>query len=260
MTVGPQLAAEFLPEVRIEPTARRIRCFIDSTPVADSVNAVLLFEQSHLPVYYLPLADIDQSLLEPSPTTSLCPRKGTASYFHVRVGDRLVEDAAWYYPEPLDTCPDIAAYVAFYWNKVDRWMEEDDEVFKHARDPYHRVDALHSSRHVQIVVNGEIVADTVRPRLLFETGLPTRYYIPKLDVRADVLTPTDTSSICPYKGTASYWTLRVGDVELVDAVWSYARPIPECPKVENLLCFFDEKVDAVIVDGVKQARPQTPWS
>lgn len=100
--------------------------------------------------------------------------------------------------------PELSGLVLFYWDRVDHWYEEDEEVFKHARDPYHRVDALQSSRHVQVVVNGEIVADTKRPVLLFETGLPTRYYIPATDVRTDLLTATDTASVCPYKGTATY--------------------------------------------------------
>jgi len=143
---------------------------------------------------------------------------------------------------------------------MDAWFEEDDEVFVHPRDPYHRVDVLNSSRHVKVIVGGEVVAETTRPRLLFETGLPTRYYIPKLDVRLDLLTPTNTSTRCPYKGKASYWTVNLGGKEFTDIVWGYPAPIPECPKIENLLCFYDEKVDAVYVDGELQPKPVTPWS
>jgi uncharacterized protein (DUF427 family) len=110
------------------------------------------------------------------------------------------------------------------------------------------------------VVGGEVVAETTRPRLLFETGLPTRYYIPKLDVRLDLLTATNTSTRCPYKGKASYWSVDVNGKAFTDIVWGYPAPIPECPKIENLLCFYDEKVDAVYVDGELQKRPVTPWS
>lgn len=156
--------------------------------------------------------------------------------------------------------PELSGLVLFYWDRVDHWYEEDEEVFKHARDPYHRVDALQSSRHVQVVVNGEIVADTKRPVLLFETGLPTRYYIPATDVRTDLLTATDTASVCPYKGTATYWSLTVGDRTIADAVWNYPHPVAQVPTIAGLLCFFDERVDHVIVDGVEQPTPVTPWS
>ena len=114
-------------------------------------------------------------------------------------------------------------------------------------------------QHVQVVVDGVTVADTHRPHLLFETGLPTRYYIPKLDVRMDLLTPTATQSRCPYKGKAMYWSLTVGDRQYQDIVWSYSPPIPECTRIDNLLAFYNEKVD-IIVDGEKQSRPKTPWS
>jgi uncharacterized protein (DUF427 family) len=143
---------------------------------------------------------------------------------------------------------------------MDRWLEEDDEVWVHPRDPYHRVDVLNSSRHVQVKIGGEIVADTRRPRLLFETGLPTRYYFPKVDVRLDLLADSDTASRCPYKGVASYYSAQVGNQVIQDAAWYYQLPIPECPKIENMICFFDERVEAILVDGEALPRPTTPWS
>jgi uncharacterized protein (DUF427 family) len=142
---------------------------------------------------------------------------------------------------------------------VDAWFEEDDEVFVHARDPYHRVDVLNSSRHVRVEIDGATVAASRRPRLLFETGLPTRYYLPKADVRMDLLEPTDTTTRCPYKGEAIYWSARIGGQLREDVVWSYPYPIPEIPKIEHLLAFFNERVD-LYVDGELQVRPQTPWS
>jgi uncharacterized protein (DUF427 family) len=143
---------------------------------------------------------------------------------------------------------------------MDAWFEEDDEVYVHARDPYKRVDVLHSSRHVKVVVAGEVVADSRRPALLFETGLPTRYYLPKADVRMDLLMPSDTETQCPYKGTASYYSVRSGSFLARDIAWYYRRPILECSPTENLVCFFDERVDAVYVDGELQDRPRTRWS
>ena len=162
--------------------------------------------------------------------------------------------------KPLDGAPDLSAFVAFYWNKVDNWFEEDEEVFVHARDPYKRVDALRSSRHVEIRVHGETVADTTRPILLFETGLPTRYYIPKLDVRLDLLTPTDTVTRCPYKGQARYWNVTAGGRVVEDAGWSYTYPLPAMSSVAAHVCFFQERVDETWVDDEQVERPQTPWS
>jgi uncharacterized protein (DUF427 family) len=260
MPTAVQHAKDLLPDVRLEPTQRRIRAVVDNHTVADSTAAFVLFERNHLPVYYFPRTDLVEEHLLPSDHHTDCPRKGTASYFHLRVGDRIIENAVWYYPEPLEHLPELAGLAALYWGRVDHWLEEDDEVFKHARDPYHRVDVLRSSRHVQVIVNGAVVAETNRPSLLFETGLPTRFYIPAADVRMELLRPTQTSSVCPYKGTARYWSVTVGDVTLPDAAWSYPTPIPECPKIEGLVCFFDERVEAIVVDGVVQPKPRTPWS
>ena len=133
-------------------------------------------------------------------------------------------------------------------------------MFVHPRDSHHRVDVLNSSRHVRVVVGGEAVADSHRPRLLFETGLPTRYYLPRMDVRMDLLTESETVTHCPYKGRTVHYDLALGDRSVRDIAWSYPFPIPECPKIENLICFYDERVDLVELDGEAQPRPQTPWS
>ena len=245
--------------VRTEPNRRRVRVFFGGEAVADSSATIYLFETGHLPVYYFPRADVRFDLLDPTSEKSHCPYKGDASYYTVVAGGRRYENAVWAYPEPIASVPELADYVAFYWAKADAWYEEDDEVFKHPRDPYHRVDVLSSSRHVEVRVGGVLVADSRRPRLLFETGLPVRYYLPKLDVRQDLLVPSPTRSRCPYKGEAVYWSVRDGDELLEDIVWSYPAPIPEAPKIENLLAFYNEKTD-ITVDGVLQERPATQWS
>jgi uncharacterized protein (DUF427 family) len=176
------------------------------------------------------------------------------------IGARTAEHAAWSYPDPpLDRLA-LRDHVAFEWARMDAWFEEDDEVYVHARDPYKRVDVLHSSRLVQVVVGREVVAETRRPWLLFETGLPTRYYLPKADVRMDWLVPSDTETRCPYKGVASYYSVRIGSTLVRDIAWCYRHPIPECSKIENLVCFFNERVDALYVDGVLQSKPRTRWS
>jgi uncharacterized protein (DUF427 family) len=153
----------------------------------------------------------------------------------------------------------IDGYTRIQWDGVDAWFEEDEEVFKHPRDPYHRVDVRDSSRHVRVIVDGVVVAESTRPRLLFETGLPTRYYLPKLDVRMDLLSPTTTASVCPYKGEAEYWSITTNGTTHSDLVWGYRDPIPEAFKIAGLVCFYNEKVD-IEIDGQLAGRPQTPFS
>lgn len=251
-TLSPRLATG----VAIEPCPRWVRAYFGGVAIADSKRALLAFEPKRLPVYWFPVEDVRMDLLTPArqgPPTSGIER------WTLQVGDRNVPNAAWGYPDPGPERAALAGHIAFYWSRMDAWFEEDDEVFVHARDPYSRVDVLHSSRHVRVERNGELLAESTRPRLLFETGLPTRYYLPKQDVRMELLAPSATTTRCPYKGEAVYWSLRQGDEIVPDFVWSYPSPIPECAKIENLLCFFNERVD-IIVDGELQPRPHTEWS
>jgi uncharacterized protein (DUF427 family) len=242
-----------------ESYPRRVRAFLDGVTVADSTRALLLLEAGHLPVYYFPPQDVATDRLEPTDKVTHCPYKGEASHRSVRVGDRVAGNAAWSYLDPLPERSDIQGYLAFYWDQMDAWFEEDDEVFVHPRDPYHRVDVLSSSRHVRVAVAGVPLAETHRPWLLFETGLPTRYYLPKADVRMELLVPTDSQTQCPYKGRARYWSAKLGDTVAEDLAWSYPFPIPECPKIENLVAFYNERAD-IWVDGELQPKPETPWS
>jgi uncharacterized protein (DUF427 family) len=245
-------------DLQFEPTARRVRVMFGGATIADSRAVMLMIEKRRLAVYYFPIKDVRQDLLVETDYRGQHAGRGEATFYSVKVGNKVAEKAAWRYLNPER--PELKDYIAFYWDKMDAWFEEDDEVFVHPRDPYHRVDVLNSSRHVKVIVGGEVVAESRRPRLLFETGLPVRYYIPKVDVRLDLLMPTNTSTRCPYKGKASYWSVNVKGKEFKDIVWGYPAPIPECSKIENLLCFYDEKVDAVYVDGEQQQRPVTPWS
>jgi uncharacterized protein (DUF427 family) len=232
----------------IEETPKRVRAAFGGETVADSRRVKMLHETGYLPVYYFPKEDVRADLLEKSEHTTHCPFKGNASYWNVRVGDRIAGNAAWGYPEPTDTSPIPADHVAFYWDRMDAWFEEDEEVFVHPHDPYHRVDVLDSSRKVTVRVGGEVVAETQRPKLLFETSLPTRYYIPPEDVRRELLVPSDTVTGCPYKGDASYYSARVDGERVEDVAWTYPEPRPEAQKVRDHLCFYDEKVE-VEVDG-----------
>src|ERR1051326_4643962 len=208
----PELGEEDLRKgqhrVQVEPTPRRVRVVFNGETIADSKRALLLRETGHLPVYYFPPDDVRGEFLEPTPHQTHCPFKGDASYWSVTVGDRVAQNAVWGYLDPLPGRADIRGYRAFYWKLMDAWYEEDEQVFEHPRDPYHRVDVLQSSRHVRVEIDGQTLAESTRPQLLFETGLPTRYYLPIEDVRMDLLEPTETSSVCPYKGSAAYWRLR----------------------------------------------------
>jgi uncharacterized protein (DUF427 family) len=140
--------------------------------------------------------------------------------------------------------------VAFYHGAMDKWLEEDEEVIGHPHDPYHRVDVLESSRHVKVNVNGGTVAETKRPKILFETSLPPRYYIPPEDVRKELLVESETKTVCPYKGVASHWSVEGGE-RIEDGAWSYPEPLPEAQKVQGHLCFYDGKTELEI-DGESQ--------
>jgi uncharacterized protein (DUF427 family) len=245
-----------MPEgVWMEPSPRWVRAYFGGVKVADSKRALLLWEEGPLPTYWFPTDDVGtEYLTQEGPASG----SGTVSWT-LQVGERVAEHAARSEPEASGERAALRDHIAFDWNTIDSWFEEDDEVFVHPRDPYHRVDVLRSSRHVRVEVNGVTVADTHRPTFLFETKLPTRYYIPKQDIRMDLLVPTQKHTSCPYKGTASYWSVRAGDALVADVVWGYPTPIPECAKIENLLSFFNEKVD-IFIDGEHEERPKTQWS
>ena len=241
--------------IYFEDSPRRIRARLGGETVVDSRHAKLLHEHAHLPIYYFPEDEVRMDLLVPSNKHTTCPYKGEASYWSVHAGGRVAEDAVWSYPEPIEDAPPLTGYFAFFWHKMDEWLEEDEPAIVHARDPYHRVDVLDTSRHVRIIVNGETVADTTRARVLYETGLPPRWYVPREDVLLEALEQSETSTGCAYKGFASYWS--VGDED--DLVWSYAEPRHEAARIAGYLAFFNERVD-IEVDGEPQERPQTQWS
>jgi uncharacterized protein (DUF427 family) len=257
---GPGFAER--PDYRVDlvPCLKRVRAEFGGEVIVDSTRALVLRETEHVAVYYFPRADVRFDLLEATAHHSHCPFKGDAVYWSVEAGGKQSENSVWGYPEPFDEVPDLADLVAFYWDRVDHWYEEDEEVFVHARDPYVRVDILPSSRSVRVEVKGEVVAETTRALFLFETGLPVRYYIPKDDVRMNLFTPSDTQSVCPYKGTAHYWSVKIGGEKYEDLVWSYPDPVHESALIKDYICFFNERVDALTVDGVTQEKPQTKWS
>lgn len=223
--------------------------------IADSREAMVLRQHGFLPVYYLPKRDVRTNLLEPSAHTTSSPYKGTASYWTVRAGERRAESAAWSYLEPKPGSPDTRGFLSFDFHSMDAWYEEDEQIAVHARDPYHRVDALRSSRRVRVSIDGVVVADSSRPVLLFETGLVTRYYLPLQDVRIDLLEPSETFTMCPYKGRAGYYSARIGGTGHEDVAWYYPRPLRDVAKIENYLCFWNERY-AIEVEGEDLRSPE----
>jgi uncharacterized protein (DUF427 family) len=242
--------------VRVEQGAKRVRVYLAGRLVADTRRPFLVWEIPYFPTYYLPLADV-QAKLEPTGNTEHSPSRGEAEILDVRVDGATAAGAARRYPDsPLAPLRDL---VRFTWAEMDEWLEEDEPVYTHPRDPYTRVDILASSQHVRVEIDGVTVADSVRPHILFETGLPPRYYLPLPDVRTELLVPSDTTSHCPYKGTAGYWSVDAGHGVRPDLVWIYRTPLPESQKVAGLACFYNEKVD-LYLDGELQDRPRTHFS
>jgi len=233
--------------VNYEASPKRIRVVYKEEVIVDATDALILYESNHVPIYYFPRNSVDFNKLIPSDHLTNCPFKGNASYYSIIVNDYKSENAVWSYENPFDEILGIKNYVAFYWNKVDHWYEEDEEVFVHARNPRVRIDILNSSRKVRVLINNEILAETVRAKFLIETNHPTRYYIPRDDVAIQLL-PSSTITYCPYKGKARYYSIRVGDVMYKDIVWFYQDPVSESDKIKNYLCFYDEKVDEISVD------------
>ena len=245
--------------IYFEDFPRRIRARFGGETVVDSRHGKLLHEHGKLPVYYFPEAEVRTDLLEPSDHVTRCPWKGEASHHTLRVGDAVSENAAWSYPDPIEEAPPLAGHLAFYWDRVEEWLEEDEPLIVHARDPYHRVDTLDTSRHVRIEVGGETVAESERARVIFETGLPPRWYLPPDDVRSEALVLSDKRTGCAYKGYASYFSVKAGGVEEEDLVWVYPEPLRDAERVKDRLCFFNERVD-LYLDGELQERPRTQWS
>lgn len=246
-------------QLRVEPSPRWVRGEFEGEMVVDSRQVLLVLPDHRPPTYYFPRKDILIGHLRASDRLAHFPILGDTQFWDLAGSGEVISNAAFEHTALPDDLSPLRDYVAFKWNAMDHWYEEDEEVFVHARNPYTRIDAIRSTRHVRVEVNGRTVADSHAPVLLFETGLPTRYYLPKEDIQMAWLQPTDTHTSCPYKGTASYWNLSVDGTEYPDFVWGYPDPIPEADKVKGMYCFYNEKVD-IYVDGELQPRPQTPWS
>ena len=243
-------------DIPVEQGAKRVRAYLGGTPVADTVRPLLVWEIPYYPTYYFPAADVREDLLHTDDEGDR--RAADGERLTIRVGEREARGAATRFGEAAPT-EQLRNTVRLEWTAMDAWFEEDEEVFTHARDPHRRIDILGSSRHVRVEVACETVAESTSPRLLFETGLPVRYYLPKPDVRLDLLERSATVTHCAYKGRAETFSVRAGGRLHENVAWSYPAPLPESQKVAGLIAFYNEKVD-IFVDGEREERPVTPFS
>jgi uncharacterized protein (DUF427 family) len=226
------------------PVPRRIRATLHDRVVLDTTDAIYLWEFPPYPQYYVPLADLADGVLTDTGETA------TFAHGTARV-HRAGNGTAWVYDEGV-----AAGRVRFEWSALDSWFEEDEEVFVHPRNPYSRVDAVKSTRHVTVTAAGQVLADSTATVIVFETGLPPRYYFPRTSVRLEHLTPSDTVTACPYKGrTSAYWSVPT----VPDVAWSYDFPTAPLLPIANHVAFFNENVD-IAIDDVPQDRPVTPFS
>ena len=249
----PEMAAA---RGRVEPAPRRVRGFLGHELAFDTTSARYVWEVPYYPQYYIPLADVRTEFLrdENHPQkVQLGP-----SRLHSVVGAGLAYKSAARVFD-ADSGSPVAGTVRFEWDKL-RWFEEDEPIYGHPRNPYSRVDALRSHRHIRVDLDGVVLADTHTPVLLFETGLPTRYYIDPTDVAFEHLEPSSTQTLCPYKGvTSGYWSVRAGDTVHPDLAWTYHYPLPSVAPIAGMVAFYNEKLD-IVVDGVGLARPHTQFS
>jgi uncharacterized protein (DUF427 family) len=222
---------------------RRVRGVFAEKTIFDTTAGRLLHESQILPVLYVPEADVATELLVPTDTSTYCPFKGDASYWSVKVGGRISDDAAWAYLEPNPESEWLRGHYAFYWDRLDAWFDEDEEVFKHLRDPYHRVDVRRSSRPVTVSAGGETIAESQSAMVLSETGVPNRFYFPMDDVRRDVLEPTDESTHCSYKGDARFWSVKVDGKTLENAVFAYTDPFDDARRVAGYVSFLHDEIN-----------------
>lgn len=253
------LLNQSLSTLRYEPTSKRVRASLGSRPVLDTTRALLIWEPRRtVPVYAVPEADVLAELTESAVEVTRPPDEATVlthddafalhtadgTALDVRVPGHGLEAAAF---RPAD--PELQGLVLLDFRAFD-WLEEDEHIHAHPRDPFHRIDIIPGSRHVRVELEGMVLAESVHPVMLFETSFPPRYYVPAKDVRWDTLVATETSSVSPYKGTANYWGPASGGR---DVAWSYAEPLPESAAVAGLVAFFNERTD-FILDGHRLGR------
>jgi uncharacterized protein (DUF427 family) len=242
---------------RVEPVPRRIRAWLGGELVLDTTRALYVWEHPAYPQYYIPLADVREGLLRPEGRTQDSAR-GQVALQALHAGG--LERPAAAKLLAASTIAALSGTVRFDWAALDAWFEEEEQVFVHPRSPYARVDAIRSAREVRVELEGLRLAQSPSPVMVFETGLPTRYYLDRTEVSFEHLMPSETVTACPYKGTTSgYWSARVGETVHRDVAWAYDFPAHALSAIAGLLCFFNERVDTYL-DGELLERPDTPYS
>lgn len=263
--------AQGITELRYQRSDKRIRAQIAGRTVVDSERAVLVWEPRRvMPCYAVPVPDVLVPLLPAttaggdgaahagSPGGTFRAHTAPGVELSLRVGggwgsERVLEGAAF---QPTDA--DLDGYVLLDFDAFDCWLEEDEAITGHPRDPFHRFDVRRSSRHVQVLLGERLLADSRAPRLVFETLLPVRFYLPRQDVQQHLLQPSRRQTVCPYKGQASYWSVQLDGYLAEDLLWSYEQPLAPAAELAGLMCFFDERVD-LVVDGVRRERRAGVW-
>jgi uncharacterized protein (DUF427 family) len=240
---------------RVEHAPRRVRAFLGPQLIFDTMSARYVWEVPYYPQYYIPHEDVRAEFLRDENHAQKV-QFGPSRTFSLVGNGQTYPSAARLFD---NSDSPVAGLVRFNWEPL-TWFEEDEPIYGHPRNPYVRVDALRSHRHITVALDGIVLADTKDPVLLFETGLPTRYYIDRTDVAFEHLEPSDTQTLCPYKGvTSGYWSVRVGDAVHADLAWTYHYPLPAVAPIANMVAFYNEKLD-ITVDGETLARPQTQFS
>ena len=254
------LANKLLAEgpVRVLPTSRRIRIVLNQTYIADTTSALLVWEHPYYPQYYIPLSSFADGSAQLTESLNKHVQK-----LELRANGTVIKDQAIALdasdsltgPNGLEA---LRGHVRIQFNAVD-WFEEDLQIYVHPKDPFKRVDVLRSSRPIRVFVDGQLVASAAAALHLYETGLPTRYYLPPTAVEMGVLRPSETKTKCPYKGEANYFSVVVGRKTFKDVIWYYITPTLESALIAGHYCFFNEKVD-IELDGVMLERPVTGFS
>jgi len=257
----------FPPAGHIEPSPKRIQAIHNHTQILDTKSALLVWEHQYYPAIYVPSEDLKKGVLE-APNDRVLDASPAQDFANkladlkltdggalrvLKVGDVVVEDVL------LLESGKLAGHVRIPFDKIDLWLEESVPMHVHIRDPYKRIDTLQSSRHIVVKIDGTVMAETRSPTLLFETGLPTRYYLPIDSLNWNYIHGSDTVTKCPYKGEANYYSVLFNGKEYKDVIWYYKYPIAESLAVAGLICFYNEKVE-ILIDGVKEEKPKTRWS
>jgi uncharacterized protein (DUF427 family) len=246
----PLMAAE---RGRIEPAPRRVRGYFDNVLVFDTTRARYVWEVPYYPQYFVPLSDVRMEHLRDEERPQRV-QLGPSRLYALTTARQTKKAAARVYD--ADGGGPVAGYVRFEWEALN-WFEEDERMMGHPRNPYVRIDALRSHRHVRVEIDGVVLAETRSPVVLFETGLPTRYYFDRTDVMFEHLETSTTQSVCAYKGTTSgYWSARIGAAVHLDIAWTYDYPTYQAAPITGLIAFYNETVDT-FVDGDKLPRPRT---